>query len=89
MLASLPGMAQQRQEGGKRYGNSGPGRQMPPRQAPGGQPPVRDAGYQRREMPRDGRMSPAEREQLRRDVHDHGREIYRERQGPGRREPPR
>lgn len=89
ILVSLPVMAQQGQEGGKRYGNSGPGRQMPQRQASKGQAPAREAAFQHREMPRDGRMSPTEREQLRRDVSDHGREIYRERPGPGRREPPR
>jgi len=29
------------------------------------------------------RMSPEERRQLRRDINEHGREIYRERRGPG------
>jgi hypothetical protein len=85
ILVSLPGMAQHRQEGGKRHGNAGPERPMPQRQALPGQPPAREAAYQHREMPRDGRMSPTEREQLRRDVHEHGREIYHERAGPGKR----
>jgi hypothetical protein len=46
---------------------------------------MRDPG----DMPREGRMSPDERRQLRRDINDAGRELYREppgrhwRRGPG------
>jgi hypothetical protein len=46
--------------------------------------------------PREGRMqdggnrlSPEERRQLRRDVHDAGRDLYPDRMPPGRREPRR
>ena len=75
-LTSLPAMSQQ---GGKRLGPGGPGRQTPPPQAP-----VRDAGLQKRDANRDARMTPEQRRQLRRDVHDHGRDIYRDRSGQNR-----
>ncbi len=45
-----------------------PGRPTPPQQVP-----ARDTAN------RDARMTPEQRRQLRRDVHDHGRDIYRER----------
>jgi uncharacterized membrane protein len=35
------------------------------------------------------RLSPEERRQLRRDVHDAGRDLYSDRMSSGRREPPR
>ena len=73
LLASLPATAQQ---GGKRMGPGGPGRDMPPQQVP-----VRDADLQQRDAHREGRMTPEQRRQLRRDVHDHGRDIYRDRPG--------
>ncbi len=38
---------------------------------------------------RGGRLSPEERRQLRRDVHQAGRDLYPERTGPGRRPPDR
>jgi hypothetical protein len=80
-LTSLPAMSQQ---GGKRLGQGGPVRQTPPQQAP-----ARDAGMQKRDANRDAnrdaRMTPEQRRQLRRDVHDHGRNIYRDR--PGRNRP--
>jgi len=37
------------------------------------------------ERPRPDDMTPEERRQLRRDIYDHGREVYRERRQPDRR----
>ena len=76
LLTSLPAMSQQ---GGKRPGQGGPGRQTPPQQAP-----ARDAGLQKRDANREARMTPEQRRQLRRDVHDHGRDIYHDRSGQKR-----
>lgn len=68
------------------YGRPGPGPHdpgMPHRR--GEHRDMRDPG----DMPREGRMSPDERRQLRRDINDAGRELYREppgrhwRRGPG------
>ena len=73
LLTSLPAMSQQ---GGKRPGPGGSSRPAPP--------PVRDAGWQKRDANRDARMTPEQRRQLRRDVHDHGRDIYRDRSGQNR-----
>jgi len=67
LLASLPAAAQQGQ-GGRGIGRGAPGRPTPPQQVP-----ARDTTN------RDARMTPEQRRQLRRDVHDHGRDIYRER----------
>ena len=80
LVASLPATAQQGQ-GGRRVGPPGPGRPMPAQQ----QAPARETNRQNHEAARDARMTPEARRQLRRDVHDHGREIYRDRPGPGRR----
>ena len=77
LLVSLPAAAQQ---GGKHSGaGGGSGRQMPPQQVP-----AHDAGSQQRDTHREGRMTPEQRRQLRRDVHDHGRDIYRDRPAPKR-----
>jgi len=46
--------------------------------------PARDAGGQKRDANRDARMTPEQRRQLRRDVNDHGRDIYRDRSGQNR-----
>ena len=67
LLASLPAAAQQDQ-GNRGLGRGAPGRPTPPQQVP-----ARDTTN------RDARMTPEQRRQLRRDVHDHGRDIYRER----------
>jgi hypothetical protein len=67
LLASPPAGAQQDQ-GSRGLGRGAPGRPTPPQQVP-----ARDAAN------RDARMTPEQRRQLRRDVHDHGRDIYRER----------
>ena len=53
---------------------------MPPSQGP------RDAAYRRQQQQgQGGRMSDEERQQLRRDISDHGRDIYTDRQGQPRR----
>ena len=78
LLASLPAAAQQGQ-GSRGIGRGAPGRPTPPQQVP-----ARDAAWQSREANRDARMTPEQRRQLRRDVHDHGRDIYRERTGSAR-----
>jgi len=59
-LVSLPAVAQH-----------GPGRPTPPQQAS-----QRDMKQQQRDANREGRMTPEQRRQLRRDVTDHGRDIY-------------
>jgi len=75
-LVSLPAVAQHAQGGG-RY--AGPARPTAPQQAS-----QRDMRQQQRDANRDGRMTPEQRRQLRRDVADHGRDIY----GGGRPPPP-
>jgi hypothetical protein len=77
LLASLPAAAQQQAEGGRGPGRGAPGRPTPPQQVPARDTTNRDAN-------RDARMTPEQRRQLRRDVHDHGRDIYRGRSGPNR-----
>ncbi|HTF16301.1 MAG TPA: hypothetical protein VK643_16705 [Burkholderiales bacterium] len=76
LIASFPAMAQQDQ-GGRSAGRGAPGRPAQPQQVPARDTTNRDAN-------RDARMTPEQRRQLRRDVHDHGREIYRDRSGPRR-----
>ena len=66
-LVSLPATAQHGQ-GGR---SAGPARPTPPQQAA-----PRDMRQQQRDANRDARMTPEQRRQLRRDVADHGRDIY-------------
>jgi hypothetical protein len=66
-LVSLPAAAQHAQ-GGR---SAGPARPTPPQQAA-----PRDTRWQQRDANRDARMTPEQRRQLRRDVADHGRDIY-------------
>ena len=66
-LVSLPAAAQHGQ-GGR---SAGPGRPSAPQQMP-----ARDMRQQQHEANRDARMTPEQRRQLRRDVADHGRDIY-------------
>jgi len=73
LLASLPAAAKQQAEGARGAGRGAPGRPTPPQQVP-----ARDTTN------RDARMTPEQRRQLRRDVHDHGRDIYRGRSGQNR-----
>lgn len=78
LAASLPAVAQL--HGGRRGQEQGQGqaqRQEQPRPMP--MPPQGMPRAPNREPPggaRDQRMSPQEREQLRRDVHRHGQELY-------------
>ena len=65
-LLSMPAEAQ---HGGGRH--AGPARPTPPQQVP-----ARDMRWQQRDANRDARMTPEQRRQLRRDVADHGRDIY-------------
>jgi hypothetical protein len=67
-LASLPAAGQHAQGGGRQ---AGPGRPTSPQQAP-----ARDMRWQQRDANRDARMTPEQRRQLRRDVADHGKDIY-------------
>ena len=67
-LLSMPAEAQHPQGGGRQ---AGPGRPTPPQQVP-----ARDMRWQQRDANRDARMTPEQRRQLRRDVADHGRDIY-------------
>ena len=67
-LVSLPALAQHA-HGGGRY--AGPARPTAPQQAS-----QRDMKQQQREANREARMTPEQRRQLRRDVADHGRDIY-------------
>ena len=78
LLASSHVFAQQ---GGKRMLPAGPGKQTPPQQMP-----ASDTGPQHRDAHLEGRMTPEQRRQLRRDVHSHGRDIYH-RQRPGAKQP--
>jgi hypothetical protein len=77
LLASRAAPAQQGADGG-RPAPTGTARPAP-------KPiPVQQVSGQSPEGPRGGRMTSEERQQLRRDVNNHGREIYRERAGPKR-----
>jgi len=73
LLASVSALAQHGQ-GGRGAARGGPARPTAPQQIP-----ARDTT-----QTRDARMTPEQRQQLRRDVHDHGREIYRDRSAPVR-----
>jgi hypothetical protein len=78
LTLAFPAAAQHGQ-GGARGGHAGPARPAPPPQIP-----ARNAGMQNPGAQRDARMTPEERRQLRRDVHDHGRDIYRDRSNSNR-----
>lgn len=80
LAACFPAGAQQHD---RRFGGRGPakGTMAPPPQQPAG----REAGWDSRRAPPQERMTPEERRQLRRDIDEHGREVYRERPGDRRR----
>jgi hypothetical protein len=61
----------QHSQGGGRGPQGGPARPSSPQQVP-----ARDMRWQQRDANRDARMTPEQRRQLRRDVVDHGRDIY-------------
>jgi hypothetical protein len=69
LLALVPLASSAQHQGGGRQ--AGPGRPASPQQAP-----ARDMRWQQRDANRDARMTPEQRRQLRRDVADHGRDIY-------------
>jgi hypothetical protein len=64
--------------GGGRRGMEPPTRPMPPPQRDH-QMPQRDFRGDPGHDPRRGQLSPEERRQLRRDIGDHGRDVYRDR----------
>lgn len=81
LAAGASAQGPHRPGGGRDFGGGGPG------------PQRMMASEQRPTAPRDesapgggNRLSPEERRQLRRDVHDAGRDIYPDRMPPGRRE---
>ena len=75
LLTTWPAAAQQGSpvERAERAGPPPQGRPMPPLQREGS-----------RAQPAQDRMTPEERQQLRRDIRQHGREVYRERRHQGR-----
>ena len=80
LATAWPGHAQQPPPGGGRRMDP-PTRPMPPPQPE----PTRDfRGDRDAQDPRRGQLSPDERRQLRRDIGDHGRDVYRDRQPPQR-----
>jgi hypothetical protein len=82
LTAASPGHAQQPPPGGGRRMEP-PMRPMPPPQRD--QTPARDfRGDRDAQDPRRGQLSPEERRQLRRDIGDHGRDVYRDRRPPPR-----
>lgn len=79
LLPSFPAAAQNRSERGG-FGPGNPARPPSPQRVP-----VRDATTDNRNAGRPMQMTPEQRQQLRRDIHDHGQDIYRERGKGGRR----
>jgi hypothetical protein len=82
LTAAWPGHAQQ-SPGGNRRGLDQPTRPMPPPQRD--QMPPRDfRGDRDAHDSRRGHLSPEERRELRRDIDNHGRDVYRDRRPPKR-----
>jgi len=79
LLSSFPAAAQNRPEG-RGFGQGNSARPPAPQRVP-----VRDASAEGRNANRPMQMTPEQRQQLRRDIHDHGRDIYRDRGRGGRR----
>lgn len=75
LLAAQAALAQRGQERGFAPAGARPAPKPAPAQQVSAQSP---------EGPRGGRMTSEERQQLRRDVNNHGREIYRDRTAPKR-----
>jgi len=75
LAAALPGYGQPGPSG-RRAADKQSMRPAPPPQR---EPPGRDARDRDAEPPRRASMSPEERQQLRRDIGDHGRDVYRDR----------
>ncbi|MBI4984335.1 MAG: hypothetical protein HZC24_03030 [Rhodocyclales bacterium] len=72
-LATLPLYAQHRRAPERDFGRDVSRSQFPPQYRPGGEMTPRPPS----ESPQAVRMSPEERRQLRRDIDDAGRELYR------------
>jgi len=83
LMSAVPSHAQPGGGGGRR-GMDRPTRQAPPPHQP--QTPPRDFRNDRdAQDPRRGQqLSPEERRQLRQDIGNHGRDVYRDRQPPPR-----
>lgn len=79
LLASVPAAAQN-DSGDRRVGQGSPAREARPQRIP-----ARDAAAENRNANRSMHMTPEQRRQLRRDIHDHGRDIYRDRGSTRRR----
>ena len=81
LAGAWPSHAQPQDPGGGRRSMDQPMRPMPPPQ----REPMRDSrGERDAQDPRRGQLSPEERRQLRRDIGDHGRDVYRGRRQPQR-----
>jgi hypothetical protein len=78
-LLPFPVAAQNRPEG-RGFGQGNPARPPAPQRVP-----VRDPAAENRNPNHRMQMTPEQRQQLRRDIHDHGRDIYRDRGAGGRR----
>ncbi len=76
LLTTWPAIAQQVPQD-RRAARSGPPEERPM------PPPARRVGSM--EHPRPDEMTPEERRQLRRDIYDHGRDVYRDRRQKDRR----
>ena len=79
--AGVSAQGSDRPRGGRDARGGGPQRMMPPEQRPVPQGDAAEPGGRR--------LSPEERRQLRRDVHEAGRDLYHDRARSGRREPHR
>ena len=82
LMSAVPCYAQQ--GGGNRRGMDRPMRQAPPPPQREQMPPRDIRNDRGAQDPRRGQLSPEERQQLRRDIGDHGRDVYRDRQPPPR-----
>ena len=82
LAGAWPSHAQPQGPGGSRRMDQ-PMRPMPPMPPPQREP-MRDFRGGDAQDPRRGQLSPEERRQLRRDIGDHGRDVYRDRRPPQR-----
>ena len=78
LAAGASAQVPDRPRGGRDANGGGPQRMMPPGQRPTSPSDAAEPGARR--------LSPEERRQLRRDVHEAGRDLYPDRARPGRRE---
>jgi len=73
LLLAVPAAAQNGPDE-RRFGQGNSLRQPAPQRVP-----VRERAVENRNANRSMQMTPEQRQQLRRDIHDHGRDIYRDR----------